>query len=112
VAFALATAKIKDFRLHDTRHTFASRLAMEGVDLLAIKELGGWKTLSMVQRYAHLSPGHQRQAIKRLVTRAASVPRPAEVDGGQQSAESVRGQSGQETGPLAVCPARSRADGR
>jgi hypothetical protein len=29
---------------------------MEGVDLLAIKALGGWKTLSMLQRYAHLSP--------------------------------------------------------
>jgi hypothetical protein len=42
---------------------------MEGVDLLALKALGGWKTLSMVQRYAHLSPGHQRNAIERLVTR-------------------------------------------
>ena len=42
---------------------------MEGVDLLALKALGGWKTLSMVQRYAHLSPGHQRSAIERLVTR-------------------------------------------
>lgn len=66
---AVSAARIEDFRLHDTRHTFASRLAMEGVDLLAIKVLGGWKTLSMVQRYAHLSPGHQRNAIERLVTR-------------------------------------------
>ena len=62
-------AEIEDFRLHDTRHTFASRLAMEGVDLLAINVLGGWKSLTMVQRYAHLSPGHQRSAIERLVTR-------------------------------------------
>ena len=53
---------------------------MEAVDLLAIKELGGWKTLSMVQRYAHLSPGHQRQAIERLVTRAVSA-RPVEAAG-------------------------------
>jgi integrase len=66
---AIADAKIDDFRLHDTRHTFASRLAMEGVDLLAIKELGGWKSLAMVQRYAHLSPSHRSQAIERLVTR-------------------------------------------
>jgi site-specific recombinase XerD len=73
-------AGIKDFRLHDTCHTFASRLAMEGVDLLSIKELGGWKTLSMVQRYAHLSPGHQRQAIERLVTRRLS-PTQAEASG-------------------------------
>jgi integrase len=71
---AVDEAEIRDFRLHDTRHTFASRLAMEQVDVLTIKELGGWKTLSMVQRYAHLSPGHQRQAIERLVTRVVSVP--------------------------------------
>ncbi len=77
---AVAGAEIKDFRLHDTRHTFASRLAMEGVDLLTLKELGGWKTLSMVQRYAHLSPGHQRQAIERLVTRQP-VTKTAEAGG-------------------------------
>ena len=56
---------------------------MEGVDLLAIKELGGWKTLTMGQRYAHLPPGHQRQAIERLVTRALSTPRPTEATGQQ-----------------------------
>ena len=51
-----------------------SRLAMETVDLLTLKDLAGWKTLSTVQRDAHLSPGHQRQAIERLVTRAVSAP--------------------------------------
>jgi integrase len=66
---AVRGAQIEDFRLHDLRHSFASRLAMEGVDLLTIKELGGWKTLAMVQRYAHLSPGHRQSAIERLVTR-------------------------------------------
>ena len=69
----LRAAKIADFRFHDLRHTFASRLAMEGVDLLTIKELGGWKSLTMVQRYAHLSPSHRRIAIERLVTREAIV---------------------------------------
>ena len=29
-----------------------------GVSLLALKEMGGWETLEMVQRYAHLSAGH------------------------------------------------------
>ena len=66
---AVESAQIEDFRLHDTRHTFASRLAMEGVDLLTIKELGGWKSLTMVERYAHLSPGHRQKAIERLVSR-------------------------------------------
>jgi len=66
---AVKIAQINDCRFHDLRHTFASRLVMEGVDLLTIKELGGWKTLLMVQRYAHLSPSHRNHAIERLVTR-------------------------------------------
>jgi len=80
---AIGKPNLHAFRLHDPRHTFASRLAMEGVDLLTLKELGGWKTLSMVQRYAHLSPGHQRQAIERLVTRVVSAPRPTEAAGAE-----------------------------
>jgi site-specific recombinase XerD len=63
-------------------HTFASRLAMEAVDLLAIKDLGGWKSLAMAQRYAHLSPAHRREAIERLVTRARVVEA-AQVAGGE-----------------------------
>jgi integrase len=66
---AVRSAAIDNFRFHDTRHTFASRLAMAGVDVLTIKELGGWKSLSMVQRYAHLSPSHRQQTIERLVGR-------------------------------------------
>jgi len=64
---AVSAARIDDFRLHDIRHTFASRLAMAGVDMLTIKDLGGWKSLAMVQRYAHLSPSHRSEAIERLV---------------------------------------------
>jgi site-specific recombinase XerD len=51
---------------HSNRHSFASRLAMAGVDPLTLKELGGWKSLSMIQRYAHLTPGHLQQAVERL----------------------------------------------
>ena len=57
---AARSAGIADLHLHDLRHTWASRMAMAGVDLLTIKELGGWKTIQMVQRYAHLSPDHKR----------------------------------------------------
>jgi len=44
-SFATAAKKagIPDLHLHDLRHTFASWRAMVGVDLLTIKELGGWK---------------------------------------------------------------------
>jgi hypothetical protein len=61
------TAGITDLRFHDLRHTAASRLVMAGVDLYTVKEILGHKTLVMTQRYSHLSPEHQRQAVERLV---------------------------------------------
>jgi integrase len=69
VPAALRVAEIEDFRFHDLRHTFASRLAMESVDLMTIRELMGHKTMAMTLRYSHLSPGHRQTAIERLVTR-------------------------------------------
>src|SRR5262245_31972070 len=65
------TVEISDLRFHDLRHTAASRLVMAGVDLYTAKEILGHKTLVMTQRYAHLSPEHQRQAVERLVHRPA-----------------------------------------
>ena len=56
---ALMDAKIKDFRWHDLRHTFCSRLAMAGVDIRTIAQLAGHKTLAMAMRYSHLSPFSQ-----------------------------------------------------
>jgi site-specific recombinase XerD len=50
---------------------------MEGVDLMTIRELMGHKAMAMTLRYSHLSPGHRRTAIERLVTRpmtTESVP--------------------------------------
>ena len=65
-SLALRKAGIENFRFHDLRHTWASHLAMSGVDLLTVKELGGWKSLQMVQRYAHLSDSHRRRAVEVL----------------------------------------------
>lgn len=55
---ALKRAKIENFRWHDLRHTWASWLVQEGVPLYAVQEMGGWKSASMVRKYAHLSPAH------------------------------------------------------
>jgi integrase len=68
---ALRAAAIPDFRFHDSRHTFASRLAMAGADLYTVQRAGGWKSQAMVQRYAHLSPDHIRAGVEKL---ALGVP--------------------------------------
>jgi integrase len=55
---ALRRTGIRDFRWHDLRHTWASWHVQRGTPLQVLKELGGWETLEMVQRYAHLSADH------------------------------------------------------
>jgi hypothetical protein len=46
---------------------------MEGVELMAIRDLMGHKTTVMTLRYSHLSPEHRRAAIERLVSRRVTT---------------------------------------
>jgi integrase len=62
----LADAKVRNFHWHDLRHTFASRLVMKGIDLHTVSKLMGHKTLTVTQRYAHLSPEHNLAAVEVL----------------------------------------------
>jgi site-specific recombinase XerD len=64
---AVIKAGIRGFTWHDLRHTFASRLAMAGVDLRRIQELMGHKTIQMTCRYAHLAPADLLAAVEKLV---------------------------------------------
>jgi site-specific recombinase XerD len=59
-------AKLSNIALHILRHTFATRSAVAGVDMRTIQELGGWKELEMLQRYAHLSPNHKSEAVEKI----------------------------------------------
>ena len=60
---ACETAGITNFHWHDLRHTWASwhvQGIMTGTStpLMVLKDLGGWETIEMVQKYAHLAPSH------------------------------------------------------
>lgn len=61
---ALRKSKLKGTGVvwHTLRHTWASWAVMSGVRLEEVMRLGGWKTYSMVLRYAHLAPEHLSQA--------------------------------------------------
>ncbi len=48
---------------HTLRHTFASWLAIQGTPLYTIARLMGHKSISMSERYSHLSPDHKRDAV-------------------------------------------------
>jgi integrase len=51
---AVIQSRIKNFRGHDLRRTFARRLRMKGAPLEDIADLLGHKSMTMTRRYAHL----------------------------------------------------------
>lgn len=63
---ALERAGIQDFRWHDLRHTWATWQRQAGTPTHELQRLGGWRTGSMVERYAHLAPDQLAVAASRL----------------------------------------------
>jgi integrase len=63
---ALKRAGIADFRWHDLRHTWASWHVQAGTPLHVLQELGGWESVEMVRRYAHLSSEHLTEYVDRM----------------------------------------------
>jgi integrase len=57
-ARAVQQAGLVDVRWHDLRHTWASLMRQFGVSLSDLRELGGWESHQMVDRYAHLNVEH------------------------------------------------------
>lgn len=63
---ALKRAGIENFRWHDLRHTWASWHVQSGTPLHVLQELGGWQSVEMVRRYAHLAPEHLSEHASRI----------------------------------------------
>ncbi|HXX76254.1 MAG TPA: site-specific integrase [Nitrospiraceae bacterium] len=103
---AVQAARLAPFRFHDLRHTFASRLAMQGANDRTLMALGGWKSPAMLSRYAHLSPTHLYQAVEGL-TRLGTVTktvtkRPANEEKTQKLLEDMVSRLGLEPRALAL----------
>ncbi len=73
---AIEKAGLEDFHFHDLRHSAASMLARAGLSPSELAAALGHRSLSMVQRYAHLSDAHLSErmasAMKGMLNEKAS----------------------------------------
>ena len=60
---ACLNAGLKDLRIHDLRHVFASKMVMNGTSLYITGELLGHRTTQMTKRYSHLVPDTLKKAV-------------------------------------------------
>ena len=66
---ACRRAGLREIEWHVLRHTFCSHLAMMGMAAQTIRKLAGHSSLSITERYMHLSPEHTGKAIRTLDSR-------------------------------------------
>jgi len=66
---ACKRAGVEDLRFHDLRHTFATRLARRGVDLVLVKELMGHASIVTTQRYLHSQASEKMRAVETLTSK-------------------------------------------
>ena len=63
---AVKRAGLPKITWHMFRHTFASRLTRDGVDIVTVKELLGDSDISTTMRYAHSNDEAKRRAVQKL----------------------------------------------
>jgi integrase len=86
---AVRLAGVQNFRWHDLRHTFATRLRKKGVALEDIADLLGHKTLAMTKRYAHISMDRLHAAVSLLPGASTDTTTDTSAFNAAQLAEAV-----------------------
>ena len=71
---ACRRAGIEGLRLHDARHTFASRLIAKGIDLITIKDLLGHGSVRITEKYAHSNLDQKKKAVELLGANSPKYP--------------------------------------
>ncbi len=69
----VAKAAGVDSFLHKLRHTFASQLVQNGVELYTVSKLLGHSSIQMTEIYAHLAPAHLHKAVMNLPKRGMTL---------------------------------------
>ena len=76
---ACRRAGIEDFHPHDCRHTWATWHYAANRDTAALMTLGGWRSVAMVLRYAHVNVSNLAAGVMRL---GGGSPGTDEIEGG------------------------------
>ena len=82
---AVKAAKLEGVTWHTLRHTFASRLAMNGQSDSTIAALLRHSGTHLVQRYAHLSPTHLKGAVEGVSQFGRTSDQPAKIEGNKEN---------------------------
>ncbi|GAB3988965.1 tyrosine-type recombinase/integrase [Nocardioides marmoraquaticus] len=62
----IAAAGVHHVRLHDARHTAATLLLLQGVDIRTVMSIMGWTEMATAQRYTHAVDELRRRAARQM----------------------------------------------
>ncbi len=83
IAKALTDAGIEDFRIHDLRHDFASKLLRKTRDLALVQKSLGHADIESTMRYAHVLDDDIAQGLEAMPGPATGISPERDVEGGK-----------------------------